>query len=88
MWYAAPDLSVKSYILNLEIILVSISVCQSVIVDITTRLGAKVMEADKDHLITEDGDAAYRKCPGVNNVAYVVSRAEESWHLYHLKYRV
>ena len=45
MWYAAPDLSVKSYILNLEIILVSISVCQSVIVDITTRLGAKVRKA-------------------------------------------
>lgn len=35
------------------------------------------MEADKDQLITEDADAAYRKCPGVNNVAYVVSGAEE-----------
>lgn len=35
------------------------------------------MEADKDHLITEDTDAAYRKCPGVNNVAYVVSNTEE-----------
>lgn len=32
-----------------------------------------MMEADKDQLITEDADAAYRKCPGVNNVAYVVS---------------
>lgn len=31
------------------------------------------MEADKDQLITEDADVAYRKCPGVNNVAYVVS---------------
>ncbi|XP_029289458.1 UPF0606 protein KIAA1549 isoform X2 [Cottoperca gobio] len=30
-----------------------------------------MMEADKDHLITEDSDAVYRKCPGVNNVAYV-----------------
>ncbi|XP_068458982.1 UPF0606 protein KIAA1549 isoform X2 [Clinocottus analis] len=29
------------------------------------------MEADKDHLITEDNDAVYRKCPGVHNVAYV-----------------
>ncbi|XP_061629252.1 UPF0606 protein KIAA1549 isoform X7 [Phyllopteryx taeniolatus] len=28
-------------------------------------------DADKDHLITEDADAVYRKCPGVNNVAYV-----------------
>lgn len=31
------------------------------------------MDADKDHLITDDADASYRKCPGVNNVAYVVS---------------
>ncbi|CAB1437415.1 unnamed protein product [Pleuronectes platessa] len=30
-----------------------------------------MMDADKDQLITEDSDAAYRKCPGVNNVAYV-----------------
>ncbi|KAK5867751.1 hypothetical protein PBY51_012215 [Eleginops maclovinus] len=30
-----------------------------------------MMEADKDHLISEDNDAVYRKCPGVNNVAYV-----------------
>ncbi|XP_019749764.1 UPF0606 protein KIAA1549 isoform X2 [Hippocampus comes] len=28
-------------------------------------------DADKDHLITEDTDAVCRKCPGVNNVAYV-----------------
>ncbi|XP_073328474.1 UPF0606 protein KIAA1549 [Pagrus major] len=35
------------------------------------QLNGGMMEADKDHLITEDGDAAYRKCPGVNNVAYV-----------------
>ncbi|KAM6937057.1 LOW QUALITY PROTEIN: UPF0606 protein KIAA1549 [Xenentodon cancila] len=35
------------------------------------QLNGGMMEADKDHLITEDNDAAYRKCPGVNNVAYV-----------------
>lgn len=39
------------------------------------QLNGGMMDADKDHLITEDTDAAYRKCPGVNNVAYVVSRA-------------
>lgn len=37
------------------------------------QLSGGMTEADKDHLITEDSDAAYRKCPGVNNVAYVVS---------------
>ncbi|XP_054633170.1 UPF0606 protein KIAA1549 isoform X3 [Dunckerocampus dactyliophorus] len=30
-----------------------------------------VMDADKDHLISEDTDPVYRKCPGVNNVAFV-----------------
>ncbi|XP_068170141.1 UPF0606 protein KIAA1549 [Antennarius striatus] len=30
-----------------------------------------MVEADKDHLITEESDAVFRKCPGVNNVAYV-----------------
>ncbi|XP_026221713.1 UPF0606 protein KIAA1549 isoform X3 [Anabas testudineus] len=35
------------------------------------HLNGGMTEADKDHLITEDSDAAYRKCPGVNNVAYV-----------------
>ncbi|XP_028264596.1 UPF0606 protein KIAA1549 [Parambassis ranga] len=35
------------------------------------QLNGSMMEADKDHLITEDNDAAYKKCPGVNNVAYV-----------------
>ncbi|KAK2841988.1 hypothetical protein Q5P01_012188 [Channa striata] len=35
------------------------------------QLNGGMMEADKDQLITEDSDAAYRKCPGVNNVAYV-----------------
>ncbi|KAM9854295.1 UPF0606 protein KIAA1549 [Aulostomus maculatus] len=35
------------------------------------QLNGGMMDADKDHLITEDTDAAYRKCPGVNNVAYV-----------------
>uniref|UniRef100_A0A3Q0RK17 Si:ch211-1e14.1 n=1 Tax=Amphilophus citrinellus TaxID=61819 RepID=A0A3Q0RK17_AMPCI len=35
------------------------------------QMNGGMMEADKDHLITEDSDAAYRKCPGVNNVAYV-----------------
>ncbi|KAM7002841.1 UPF0606 protein KIAA1549 [Tautogolabrus adspersus] len=35
------------------------------------QLNGGMMEADKDHLISEDNDAAYRKCPGVNNVAYV-----------------
>lgn len=37
------------------------------------QLNGSMMEADKDQLITEDNDAAYKKCPGVNNVAYVVS---------------
>ncbi|XP_074533585.1 UPF0606 protein KIAA1549-like isoform X2 [Halichoeres trimaculatus] len=35
------------------------------------QLNGGMMEADKDQLITEESDAAYRKCPGVNNVAYV-----------------
>ncbi|CAK6960139.1 UPF0606 protein KIAA1549 [Scomber scombrus] len=35
------------------------------------QLNGGLMDADKDHLITDDTDAAYRKCPGVNNVAYV-----------------
>ncbi|XP_039989470.1 UPF0606 protein KIAA1549 [Xiphias gladius] len=35
------------------------------------QLNEGMRDADKDHLITEDSDAAYRKCPGVNNVAYV-----------------
>ncbi|CAN9498747.1 unnamed protein product [Ophioblennius macclurei] len=35
------------------------------------QLNGGMMDADKDHLISEDSDAAYRKCPGVNNVAYV-----------------
>uniref|UniRef100_A0A3B5BJF6 UPF0606 protein KIAA1549-like n=1 Tax=Stegastes partitus TaxID=144197 RepID=A0A3B5BJF6_9TELE len=35
------------------------------------HLNGGMMEADKDHLITDDSDAVYRKCPGVNNVAYV-----------------
>ncbi|XP_049430723.1 UPF0606 protein KIAA1549 isoform X1 [Epinephelus fuscoguttatus] len=35
------------------------------------QLNGGMMEADKDHLITDDSDANYRKCPGVNNVAYV-----------------
>ncbi|KAM4733393.1 UPF0606 protein KIAA1549 isoform 4-T4 [Anableps anableps] len=35
------------------------------------QLNGGMIEADKDHLITEDSDAVYRKCPGVNNVAYV-----------------
>ncbi|KAK7890896.1 hypothetical protein WMY93_022859 [Mugilogobius chulae] len=34
-------------------------------------LNGGMMEADKDHLISDDCDAAYRKYPGVNNVAYV-----------------
>lgn len=42
------------------------------------QLNGGMMEADKDHLITEDGDAVYRRCPGVNNVAYVVSRNSRS----------
>nr|XP_057943646.1 UPF0606 protein KIAA1549 isoform X3 [Doryrhamphus excisus] len=29
------------------------------------------MDADKDHLISEDTDPVYRKCPGFNNVAFV-----------------
>lgn len=39
------------------------------------------MEADKDHLISEDSDAAYKKYPGVNNVAYVVSDSAALKHL-------
>ncbi|XP_029909008.1 UPF0606 protein KIAA1549 isoform X4 [Myripristis murdjan] len=35
------------------------------------QLNGGMMDADKDHLITNDSDATYRKCPGVNNVAYV-----------------
>nr|XP_020458625.1 UPF0606 protein KIAA1549-like [Monopterus albus] len=35
------------------------------------QMNEGMMEADKDHLITEDSDAVYKKCPGVNNVAYV-----------------
>ncbi|XP_062418935.1 UPF0606 protein KIAA1549 isoform X2 [Pungitius pungitius] len=35
------------------------------------QLNGGLMEADKDHLITDDSDAVYRKCPGVNNVAYI-----------------
>lgn len=42
------------------------------------QLNGGMIEADKDQLITEDSEAAYRKCPGVNNVAYVVSRRGES----------
>ncbi|XP_029951377.1 UPF0606 protein KIAA1549-like isoform X2 [Salarias fasciatus] len=38
---------------------------------IKEQLNGGMMDADKDHLISEDSDAAYRKCPGVNNVAYV-----------------
>ena len=49
------------------------------------------MEADKDHLINEDNDGAYRKCPGVSNVAYVVSEcyaASAAEHLLILVYGV
>uniref|UniRef100_A0A3Q1FRE1 UPF0606 protein KIAA1549-like n=1 Tax=Acanthochromis polyacanthus TaxID=80966 RepID=A0A3Q1FRE1_9TELE len=35
------------------------------------QLNGGMMEADKDHLITDDTDGVYRKCPGVNNIAYV-----------------
>ncbi|CAG13127.1 unnamed protein product [Tetraodon nigroviridis] len=35
------------------------------------QLNAGAREADKDQLIPEDGDGIYRRCPGVNNVAYV-----------------
>lgn len=42
------------------------------------QLNGGMIEADKDQLITEDADVAYRKCPGVNNVAYVVSDDEQS----------
>ncbi|KAM9376102.1 UPF0606 protein KIAA1549 [Pholidichthys leucotaenia] len=38
---------------------------------IREQLNGSMIEADKDHLINEDSDAAYRKGPGVNNVAYV-----------------
>jgi len=41
------------------------------------QLNGGRLEPDKDHLITEDGDAVYRKCPGVHNVAYVVSSPGE-----------
>ncbi len=42
------------------------------------QLNGGMMDADKDHLITEDSDAACRKCPGVNNVAYVVSSTKRN----------
>uniref|UniRef100_A0A673A0X7 Si:ch211-1e14.1 n=1 Tax=Sphaeramia orbicularis TaxID=375764 RepID=A0A673A0X7_9TELE len=42
------------------------------------QLNGGMMEADKDHLITEDSDAAYRKCPGVNNVAYVMCPSDQN----------
>ncbi|KAM4618188.1 UPF0606 protein KIAA1549 [Polymixia lowei] len=35
------------------------------------QLNGGMTDADKDHLITNDGDTTYRKCPGVSNVAYV-----------------
>lgn len=44
------------------------------------QLHGGMIEADKDQLITEDSDAVYRKCPGVNNVAYVVRDRGESGH--------
>uniref|UniRef100_A0A667YKM4 Si:ch211-1e14.1 n=1 Tax=Myripristis murdjan TaxID=586833 RepID=A0A667YKM4_9TELE len=42
------------------------------------QLNGGMMDADKDHLITNDSDATYRKCPGVNNVAYVVGSPPRS----------
>lgn len=36
------------------------------------QLNGGAREADKDQLISEDSDGIYRRCPGVNNVAYVV----------------
>lgn len=36
------------------------------------QLNGGAREADKDQLISEDNDGIYRRCPGVNNVAYVV----------------
>ncbi|XP_077565229.1 UPF0606 protein KIAA1549-like [Stigmatopora nigra] len=44
--------------------------------------GGVMTDADKDKLITEDSEAAYRKCPGVNNVAYV-SDADQASGLPH-----
>ncbi|KAM8861902.1 UPF0606 protein KIAA1549 isoform 5-T6 [Synchiropus picturatus] len=35
------------------------------------QMNGRLADADKDHLINEDAEAVYRKCPGVNNVAYV-----------------
>eukprot|EP00066_Takifugu_rubripes_P016058 XP_011605324.1 PREDICTED: UPF0606 protein KIAA1549-like [Takifugu rubripes] len=35
------------------------------------QLNGGAREADKDHLISEDSEGIYRRCPGVNNVAYV-----------------
>lgn len=45
------------------------------------QLNGGLIEADKDHLITDDSDAVYRKCPGVNNVAYIVSSTRERGHV-------
>ncbi|XP_053742248.1 UPF0606 protein KIAA1549 isoform X2 [Synchiropus splendidus] len=35
------------------------------------QMNGRLADADKDHLINEDAEAVYRKCPGVNNVAFV-----------------
>ncbi|XP_028305479.1 UPF0606 protein KIAA1549 isoform X2 [Gouania willdenowi] len=35
------------------------------------QLNGGIKDADKDKLITDELDVAHRKCPGVNNVAYV-----------------
>ena len=36
------------------------------------QLSAGLADADRDHLITSDSDAVYRRGPGVSNVAFVV----------------
>lgn len=43
------------------------------------QLNGGAREADKDQLICEDGDGVYRRCPGVNNVAYVVGGGGGGW---------
>ena len=48
------------------------------------QLNGGRIEADKDQLITDDCDAAYRKCPGVNNVAFVVSEKGASGFMFNL----
>jgi len=41
-------------------------------------MNGDLTDADRDRLITTDSDGTYRKYPGVNNIAYVVSLMRRS----------